>query len=247
MPAGDQQPDDADAKRAGRGRGALRRPAVRGGASARPNAYLGARGAGGWGWQSLSTRQMTRTGNPSAADLGRGVLFQIEPALAPAAPTRGGRAFANLYLRGAGPGLVPLISAEPPSRDPGISAPNRFRVRYAGANAGTAATGPFTHVLLEANDALPRRHRGPRRRSPKRATNARSRPATSTSGRAAPCGWSTCCRAAKRRGRRRSARGGCCERGRCQIRSPQRLRRDLRGRRRGSSGAQKKPARSTSG
>ena len=125
------------------------------GLSSLPNSYLSARGGAGWDWQSLSPAKVLGAWQGFSADLARGVLFQEEPPLSPAAPTRGGHAFANLYLRQADGALVPLLTSEPPHRDPGrANFANKLRLRYSGANAGTAASQPFSHVVFEANDAL---------------------------------------------------------------------------------------------
>jgi len=117
------------------------------------NEYLSARNTGGWGWQSLSAATISGRWQAFSADLGRGILAQSEPPLSPLAPFRGGRGFAELYLWEAGAGLAPLITVEPPNRDPGAGV-NQFRVRYAAANAGAPLAPAFSHVALEANDAL---------------------------------------------------------------------------------------------
>jgi hypothetical protein len=126
-----------------------------GGLSARPNEYLSSRTAGGWDWQSLSP-PATSFGiwEAFSSDLTRGILAQTEPPLAPAAPTRGGLAFANLYLQVAGGRFEPLITTEPPNRTPRQVGPNQFRVRFAAANSGTTPAQAFTHIALEANDEL---------------------------------------------------------------------------------------------
>jgi hypothetical protein len=126
------------------------------GLAALPNDYLSGRGAGGWSWESQSPPTMTGTWEAFSTDLSRGIAHQVEPTLAPAAPSRGGKGFANLYLRASGGTFEPLLSEEPPHRDPGFvnASANAFQIRYAGANAGTGAVGAFTHVLVEANDVL---------------------------------------------------------------------------------------------
>jgi hypothetical protein len=126
------------------------------GQPAGPNEYLGGRGSGGWGSQGLSPLRMTGKWEAFSADLSRGVLSQTEPPLSPAAPSRGGAGFADLYLS-AGGALEPLLTEEPPHRDagtPNSAGANAFGVRYAGANSGTAAAPALTHVVFEANDAL---------------------------------------------------------------------------------------------
>ncbi len=119
------------------------------------NEYRSERGGGGWGTAALSPLATFESWEAFSPDLSRGILGQIEPPLAPTAPTRGSEAFANLYLA-AGGSLTPLITEEPPHRDPGGNGDNinRMRVRYDVANAGVPGSGAFTHVLFEANDAL---------------------------------------------------------------------------------------------
>jgi hypothetical protein len=124
------------------------------------NEYLARRGAGGWGTESLSGPAFQNIAAQGYAafstDLSRGVIYQANPPLTPNAPGRGGLAFANLYLR-AGGTLTPLILEEPPNRPPGTPGAEEndpFQVRYAGANAGSALSGAFTHIAFEANDAL---------------------------------------------------------------------------------------------
>jgi hypothetical protein len=124
------------------------------------NEYLARRSAGGWGTESLSTpisENISAQGFAAfSTDLSRGIVYQANPPLTPDAPNRSGVAFANLYLRANGT-LQPLLTAEPPNRPPGTPGKEQndpFRVRYAGANAGSTLTGAFTHVIFEANDAL---------------------------------------------------------------------------------------------
>jgi hypothetical protein len=134
------------------------------GLSSGPNEYLAHRTPGGWESRSLSSALF----NPGplqgyaafSSDLSRSVIFQVEPALSPAAPTREGKSFANLYLRDMAGTLVPLVAAEPPHRDPGpyvAGSPklaNGFNTVFGGANSGTPGSPAFTHVVFEANDAL---------------------------------------------------------------------------------------------
>jgi hypothetical protein len=112
------------------------------------NEYIAPRTSSGWGIQSLNTPTMTGRFVAFSEDLSRGVLAQANPALSPQAPVRGGNGFANLYLREDG-SLEPLITSEPPNRNPGD-----FEVLFSGANAGTALIPPFGHVVFEADDAL---------------------------------------------------------------------------------------------
>jgi hypothetical protein len=119
------------------------------------NDYVAGRGDLNWGWQSLSRPTMTPgLWEGFSEDLTRGVFSQVEPPLSPAAPTRGGKGFQDLYMWDVGSAaLQPLITTEPPNRGPGPG-PSAFKVRFAAANSGSSATGAFTHVALEANDAL---------------------------------------------------------------------------------------------
>jgi hypothetical protein len=125
------------------------------------NEYLAERGATGWETSFLTdSRYEEGTYKGFSADLSRGVLRQVEPVLSPEAPSSAGNGFANLYLWEDGQALEPLITVEPPNRDPGRPPEglepgnNRFDVTYVGANAGTGASPAFGHVVFEANDAL---------------------------------------------------------------------------------------------
>jgi hypothetical protein len=126
------------------------------GLAAVPNQYLSGRGGSGWGWQSLSAPNYTGYWQAFSADLGRGVIYQFDPALSPQAPSREGHAFANLYLFDGAPSLTPLIAVEPPHRGPTsvASGANLFQARFSAANAGTASAPAFTHIAFEANDGL---------------------------------------------------------------------------------------------
>jgi hypothetical protein len=75
------------------------------------------------------------------AKLSRGLLYQIDPALSPEAPSE----FANLYTQDtANPlALSPLLDSEPPNRPAGD-----LQLTYAGASAD------FSRLFFEANDAL---------------------------------------------------------------------------------------------
>jgi hypothetical protein len=132
-----------------------------GGIAAGPNQYLSNRSASGWETQSLSGPLFGTAGGQgytaTSTDLGRGVYHQTEAALSPEAPSLGGKAYANLYLREEGGQMRPLVTAEPPNRIPGSvgeTVGEGFRIFYAGANAGTALAPPLGHVIFEANDAL---------------------------------------------------------------------------------------------
>jgi DNA-binding beta-propeller fold protein YncE len=123
-----------------------------------PNEYLATREPSGWASESLSSPLFGRNEGQGwkafSADLSRGVLYQIDPPLTPQAPSRGGRGFANLYMRDGAEGLEPLVSEEPPNRSQGETGENRFRIDFAGANPGATLTPAFGHVIFEANDAL---------------------------------------------------------------------------------------------
>jgi DNA-binding beta-propeller fold protein YncE len=126
------------------------------GLAAGPNEYVAGRAPSGWNTRSLSSPTITGVFEAFSDDLSRAVLFQAEPPLDPAAPLRAGEAFANLYLVH-GDRLQPLITTEPPNRDPGSPSQaeaQRFRLVYGAANAGTALSPAFEHILFEANDAL---------------------------------------------------------------------------------------------
>jgi hypothetical protein len=122
-----------------------------GGLSSGPNEYVAPRSASGWGVEGLSSSVTTGDYVGFSSSLSRGVLTQVEPPLSPQAPTRGGKAFRNLFLR-EGSGAQPLVTEEPPNRNP--REPGEFKIRFATANAGTAFEPGFSHLLFEANDAL---------------------------------------------------------------------------------------------
>jgi hypothetical protein len=121
------------------------------GLAAEPSDYIGTRTEGSWETEGLSSATTTGQYQAFSADLSRGVLFQIEPPLSPQAPTRSGKTFRNLYLQ-EGTTFQPLLTEEPPSRNP--REPGEFRIRFATANAGTPLQPAFEHLLFEANDAL---------------------------------------------------------------------------------------------
>ncbi len=121
------------------------------GLAAEPNDYLATRGGGEWGTAGLSSASTTGHYMAFSADLARGVLAQDLPPLSPQAPTRGGKSFQNLYLQQGG-NRQPLITTEPPNRNP--REPGEFKIRFATANAGTSSEPAFEHLLFEANDAL---------------------------------------------------------------------------------------------
>jgi hypothetical protein len=118
------------------------------GLAAGANEYIAPRSSSGWGIEPLSTPATTGIYQAFSDDLSLGVLAQQNPTLSPQAPIQGTRGFENLYLLQGGP-PTPLITSEPPNRDPG-----NFRVQPGGANAGSALVAPFSHLAFEADDAL---------------------------------------------------------------------------------------------
>jgi hypothetical protein len=119
------------------------------------NEYIAGRGAAGWATTPLSGPEYEDSGSEVgfrafSADLSRGVLYQAAPTLSPDAPP----GYPNLYLWAAGGALMPLIISEPPNRSPSPNGANAFRLTYAGANAGTDSTAPFSHLVFQANDVL---------------------------------------------------------------------------------------------
>jgi DNA-binding beta-propeller fold protein YncE len=121
--------------------------------------YLGTRGGGGWATLGLSLPQYNSANingllgegfQAFSADLSRAVIAQIEPPLSPAAPSREGKGFSDLYLWQPGPRLTPLITTAPPTREPGVGeeGSGKFFAIYAGADAS------FDRVVLAANDSL---------------------------------------------------------------------------------------------
>jgi hypothetical protein len=127
------------------------------------NEYLAHRSLSNWETQPLSSPLFAATApqgyNAFSSDLSRSVILQVEPALSPQAPTRGGKSFANLYLRDEAGALQPLVTTEPRHRNPGLYGPapeieNGFHIVYAGANSGAVSVPAFSHIVFEANDAL---------------------------------------------------------------------------------------------
>jgi hypothetical protein len=129
-----------------------------GGLASGANEYIAGRGASVWATTALSGPKFQDNEHQGfkafSTDLSRGILLQITPILSDDAPSFEGVGFANLYLWSTGGTLQPLIEVEPPSRSPGTVSTNKFRVNYAGANAGTQTSLPFSHVIFQANDAL---------------------------------------------------------------------------------------------
>ncbi|HTR75730.1 MAG TPA: hypothetical protein VMH33_10815 [Solirubrobacterales bacterium] len=120
------------------------------------NTYVSSRGPSGWNWGGISPKTQTGTWEACSSSLSRCVLAQTEPPLSPESPVRGGEAFANLYLRDQSGILTPLVTAEPPNRDPG-GANDDFTINFVAANSGTTGpggVGAFTDIVFEADDAL---------------------------------------------------------------------------------------------
>lgn len=132
------------------------------------NEYLSQQGPEGWTTQNLtpatlSTSEVAQEANLHAGfspDLSIGVLSSPDR-LAENAPV----GYANLYLTSGGVRLQSLLTAKPPHRAPGKFGYAFVRelsqepavehhLLFAGGNAGTVSVAPFSHVLLEANDAL---------------------------------------------------------------------------------------------
>jgi hypothetical protein len=123
-----------------------------------PNEYLAHRGPGGWETQGISSSLLGSVGTEGyrgfTADLSRGILHQVEPALSPeAALAPDGKSYANLYLRGEDGSLRALVTKAPPQRNPGFEEED-FEIAFSGANAGAGAAPAFSHVAFEANDEL---------------------------------------------------------------------------------------------
>jgi hypothetical protein len=125
-----------------------------------PNAYVASRGPSGWQTSDVAppTPQPTPygahfLGYDFSADLSRVVIKLPFQTLTPAA-TPG---IENLYLRGS-EGAYSLVTAGTPSELPAPGCGNCWEaedlVAFSGANSGTAAVAPFSHVLFEATDNL---------------------------------------------------------------------------------------------
>jgi len=121
------------------------------GLASEANSYLSRRAEGGWQTTGLSEPQFeAQVFKAFSSDLSKAILLQAEPPLTAQAPP----GYADLYLREEGKGLSTLITTKPPARSPGGGEAQAFKVTYAGANAGTEAAPAFSHVVLQANDAL---------------------------------------------------------------------------------------------
>jgi hypothetical protein len=129
------------------------------GLASRGNQYLARRSAGGWATQGLSSPLTSSLGGVYegfSADLSRGVLHQGEPALSPEAPSKEGKAYANLYLYEEGKALRPLVTQAPPNHEPGEFPPSgeAFRIRFGDGNSGTKSSAAYSHLVFTANGAL---------------------------------------------------------------------------------------------
>ncbi len=112
------------------------------------NEYISSRTSDGWRTTDLSPFTELSGGGQGfkalSADLSRGILFDLEPTLAPAAP----EGYANLYSDDTERNsFTPIITTRPPNRPGGRSATS-FAPKLAGAS------GDFSDVVFEANDAL---------------------------------------------------------------------------------------------
>jgi len=131
------------------------------GLSPASNQYLGERTSQGWETSPITPPTAPGiTADPSgfkgfSRDLGRGVLLQTRPKLSAEAPGSGQESFSNLYFWERGnPVLRPLVTVEPPNREPNPFEPNAFQLYFSGANAGANGAPAFDHLVFEANDAL---------------------------------------------------------------------------------------------
>ncbi len=120
------------------------------GITGRENEYLSSRAASGWQTKGLTLplfSTLERQGfRAFSSDLGRAVVVQAgDRPISPAAPV----GYENLYLWQQGGALQPLIAQAPPG------VPSSFRVQFGGANAGTANSSGFSHLLFAANAAVP--------------------------------------------------------------------------------------------
>ncbi len=85
------------------------------------------------------------------------MFHQLEPVLSPDAPSKEGKAYADLYLYEEGEDPQPLVTQAPPNRGPGYydhGDPDPFVITFGGGNSGTQSTPAFSHLVFEANDAL---------------------------------------------------------------------------------------------
>jgi hypothetical protein len=126
------------------------------------NQYLARRSSGGWSTKSITPlraqRQIANSFKGYSSDLTKGVLYQGGTALSPEVPAgenSHGEGYSDLYLWEEGnPNLRPLVTVQPPNREPGQEGENSFRLSFGGGNSGTAGSPAFTHLVFEANDAL---------------------------------------------------------------------------------------------
>ena len=133
------------------------------------NNYLAARApAGGWTTHDIEPAGLKATYQAFSSDLSVGILYtnEIPPGTGVPEELAG---YDLLYSRTNGDGAYhPLFTTKPPNRHPGdTGAADQFGASfpaggavgsvatfYAGANAGTGTVPAFSHILLEANDAL---------------------------------------------------------------------------------------------
>jgi len=126
------------------------------------NQYLARRSPSGWSTKSITPPRAQQGGLNSfkaySPDLTRGVLYQGVTPLSPEVPageTSRGEGYNDLYLWEEGnPNLRPLVTVQPPNREPGLENENSLRLAFGAGNSGTAGSPAFTHLVFEANDAL---------------------------------------------------------------------------------------------
>jgi hypothetical protein len=131
------------------------------------NSYLATRAsAGGWAAQDIQPRGLGNVHYQAFSnDLSIGILDSSEILPEAGVPEALG-GYDLLYSRIDSDGSYrALFTAKPPNRPPGSGGPGIFGtadqgegrihpVLYAGANSGTGAVLPLSHILFEANDAL---------------------------------------------------------------------------------------------
>lgn len=111
------------------------------------NEYRSVRTAAGWRTEPLFSELEQRGSsgyNAFSADLRYGVFGHVDPPLASGAP----EGYEDLYLRGPGGALTPLLTSAPPNRPPRGSGAGEFLIEQAGAAAD------FSKAFFAANDAL---------------------------------------------------------------------------------------------
>ena len=109
----------------------------------------------GDGEPELADRSTGQGYEAFSQDLSRGVLAPGRPGALPGSAEPGRKRLRQpLPARDEAGSLEPLVTIEPPHREPGLRVEDQFMVRYAGANAGASFTPAFSHLIFEANDAL---------------------------------------------------------------------------------------------